>query len=81
MVEIDNKLNFEQHINRNYKSVANLLNALIRLKCLLGFQEREVLVNTFVPSNLNYCTPTWMYASSKCLTKIETGKKNTKNHG
>ena len=51
--------------------VANQLNALIRLKCVLAFQERESLVNTFVPSNFNYCTLTWMYASSKCLTKIE----------
>ena len=31
-VEIDNKLNFEQHINRICKSAANDLNALIRLK-------------------------------------------------
>ena len=36
-VEIDNKLNFEQHINRICKSAANQLNALIRLKRFIYF--------------------------------------------
>ena len=70
-VEIDNKLNFEQHINRICKSAANQLNALIRLKRFLGFQERIAPVNNFVLSNFNYCTLVWMFASSKSLTKTE----------
>ena len=70
-VEIDNKLNFEQHINRICKSTANQLNALIRLKRFLGFQERIALVNSFVLSNFNYCTLVMMFASSKSLSKIE----------
>ena len=67
-VEIDNKLNFEQHIN-TCKSTANQLNALSRLKSFLGFQERKVLVNSFVLSNFNYCTLVWMFACSTSLTK------------
>ena len=55
-VEIDNKLNFEQHINRICKSAANQLNALNRLKRFLGFQKRKAIVNSFVLSNFNYCT-------------------------
>ena len=74
-VEIDNKLNFEQHINRICKSAANQLNALIRLKRFLGFQERIALVNNFVLSNFNYCTLVWMFASSKSLTKTENVHK------
>ena len=70
-VEIDSKLNFEQHINRICKSAANQLNALIRLKRFLGFLERKALVNRFVLSNFNYCTLVWMFAGSKSLTKIE----------
>ena len=69
-VEIDNKLNFEQ-INRICKSASNQLNALTRLKQVLGFQERKALVNSFVLSNFNYCTLVWMLASSKSLTKTE----------
>ena len=52
-VEIDNELNLEQHINRICKSAANQLNAFIRLKHFLCFQERKALVNSFVLSNLN----------------------------
>ena len=70
-IEIDNKLNFAQHINRICKSAANELDALIKLKRFLGFQERKALLNSFVLSNFNYCTLIWMFASSKFLTKIE----------
>ena len=69
--EIDNKLNFEQHINYICKLAANQSNALIRLKSFLGFQKRKVLVDSFVLSNFNYCTLVWMFASSKSLTKTE----------
>ena len=75
-VEI-NMLNFKQHINCICKSAANNLNALIRLKRFLAFQERNVLVNSFVLSNVNYCTFVWMLASSKSLTKIENLHKRT----
>ena len=47
-IEIDAKLNFNHHINKICKSASNQRNALIRLKHLLGFEERKVLVNTFV---------------------------------
>ena len=64
-VEIDHKLNFEQHINRIFKSAPNQLDTLIKLERFLGFQERKAL------SNFDYCTFVWMFASSKSLTKIE----------
>ena len=70
-VEIDNKLNFAQHINRICKSAANQLYALIRLKRFLSFQEKKALVNSFDLSNFNYSTLVWMFASSESLTKID----------
>ena len=54
-IETDDKLNFNHHINNICKSASNQLNALIRLKHLLGFKERKVLVNTILMSNFNYC--------------------------
>ena len=53
-IEIDDKLNFNHHINSICKSPSNQLNALIRLKHLLGFEDKNVLVNTFLMSNFNY---------------------------
>ena len=40
-VGIDNKTNFEQHINRICKSAANQLNALIRLKRFFMFPRKK----------------------------------------
>ena len=54
-VHIDDKLNFNEHINKICKSAGNQLNALIRLKSFLGLKEKEVLVNSFIYSNFNYC--------------------------
>ena len=51
-IETDDKLNFNHHINNICKSASNQLNALIRLKHLLGFEERKVLISTFLISNL-----------------------------
>ena len=52
--EIYHKLNSKQHINHIFKSAANQLNTLTRLKRFLSFQERKVLVNSLVLSIL-YC--------------------------
>ena len=46
-IESNDKLDFNQQINNIYKSVSNQLNALIRPKHLLRFQERKVLANSF----------------------------------
>ena len=62
-IEIRDKLNFNQHIKNNCKSASNQLNALIRLKHLLGFKEKKVLVNAFVMSNFNYCSLVWNFSS------------------
>ena len=74
-IELDNKLNFNHHINNIYKSASNQLNALIRLKHLLRFKERKVLVNTFVMSNFNYCSLVWNFSSAQSLKKSKTCKK------
>ena len=76
-LNVDNKLSLEQHINHIFKSAVNQLNAPIRLTSFLGFQERIVLVNSFVLSNFIHRTLVWMFASSKSLAKIENLHKRT----
>ena len=49
-IEIDNKLNFNNHINTICRSAANQLNALIRLRRFLGIEERKALIQSFVLS-------------------------------
>ena len=74
-VHIDNKLNFNLHIDIICKSASNQLNALVRLKRYLGHEERFVLVNSFIYSNFNYCLLAWMFLSKKSLNKIENLQK------
>ena len=74
-IEIDGKPNFNHRINSICKSASNQLNALMRLKHLLGFEERKVLVNTFVMSNFNYCSLVWNFSGAQSLNKIENQHK------
>ena len=74
-IQIDSQQNFNMHINNICKSAANQLNALIRLNCLLGIDEKKVLVNSFVLSNFNYCPLVWFISSTKSWKKIENLQK------
>ena len=71
-VHLDDKLNFNEHVNKICKSAGNQLNALIRLKSFLGLKEKEVLVNSFIYSNFNYCALVWTLSHKKSLDKIES---------
>ena len=70
-IKINEKLNFNLHISKICKSVANQLNALIRLKQFLSFHAKEVLINSYIISNFNYCPLVWMLSSTQSLNKIE----------
>ena len=69
------KLNFNNHINTIYRTSANQLNALIRLRCFLGIDERKALIQSFVLSNFNYGLLVWTLSSVKSLNKIEKLQK------
>ena len=45
--EIDNELNFNNHISEIYKKAGNKINAISRIQCLLGQKEKEAFVSTF----------------------------------
>ena len=68
-ITIDNRLNFDEHTSSIFKSAANQLNILVRLKIFLGSNDRKVFVNSFVLSNFNYCPLVWFISSSTSLRK------------
>ena len=70
-VQIDAELNFNLHIAIICRSAANQLNALIRLRKFLGFEEKKVLTNSYFYSNFNYCPLVWMFSYAKSLKKVE----------
>ena len=70
-VEIDNKLNFDQHIATLCKKAGAQINAISRLKTFLGMEERKVLIESFIYSNFNYCPLVWHFCSAASKNKIE----------
>ena len=46
-IEIENELNFHNHISNFYKNAGNEINAISRIQSFLGQKEKEALVNAF----------------------------------
>ena len=59
--EIDSKLSFEKHIFILCNNASNQLNAIGRIQKFMGFKGKEVLLNSFVHSNFNYCPLVWQF--------------------
>ena len=57
------------HIFTLCNKVSMQLNAIGRLKHYSG--KKEVIVNSFIYSNFNYCPLVWHFNSCKALRKIE----------
>ena len=70
-LEIDSKLNFDKHITQLCKKSASQLNALCRLNSFLNMDQKNILVNSFIYANFNYCPLVWHFCSKKSMNKIE----------
>ena len=70
-ITFDSKLNFDSHISDLCKRASMQLNALNRLKVYIGNKEMEILINSFIYSNFNYCPLVWHFSSCKSTAKIE----------
>ena len=65
-LEVDSKLNFDEHISKLCNKSAGQLNALCRIRHLMGLEERKILINSFIYSNFNYCPPVWHICPLVC---------------
>ena len=54
-IEIDNQLNFDNHVSTLCKKAGSQLNAIGRLRRCIGFPEKKALIEGIVFSNFNYC--------------------------
>ena len=72
-VKIDHRLTFHDHISDLCRKAAAQLDALKRLtwKGYMEFKAKEILVQSFVFSNFNYCPLVWHYSSEKSMKKNE----------
>ena len=53
-LEIDSKIDFDKHISKLCNKSAGKLNAFTTLNRYLGFEERKMLINSFIYCNFNY---------------------------
>ena len=71
-MEIDNSLTFNTHIGNLCKKAASQLNVLKCLSRFMGYNERQIIMQSlFILSNFNYCALIWHFCSKSNTAKIE----------
>ena len=69
-IKIDNKLNFNTHVDEIYKKAGQKLNALSRVTPYMDLSKRRILLNAFFISQFRYCPLVWMFHSRGKNNKI-----------
>ena len=69
-VTIDNKLNFEKHINNLCDKASQKLNALARMSSYMDLPKRRLIMKAFINSQFGYCPLIWMNHSRTLNSKI-----------
>ena len=69
-VLIDDKLSFKAHITNICNKANQKLNALFRVSNSMTVNQRNLLVNSFINSNFNYCPLIWMFCDHGSNNKI-----------
>ena len=62
-IQIDNKLNFENHIKSLCNKVSQKLGALQRISNMLDTQKKNLLFNSIIKPQFSYCPLVWMFCS------------------
>ena len=87
-VTIDNKLNFNNHLQKVLKKANQKVRALARITPYISIPKRKLLMNSFFISQFNYCPLVWMYHSrlmnnksnqlhEKCLRVVYSDKSSS----
>ena len=69
-VKIDNKLNFESHLNNLCKKASSKIHALARISPYLTENKRKILMGSFFTAQFGYCPLVWMNCSREVNNKI-----------
>ena len=73
-VTFDKKLSFKKHVEDLYKKANQKLHALARLSTYIDPIKSEILMNSFIRSQFNYCPLVWMFhdrATNSKLNRIQ----------
>ena len=69
-VKVDNKLNFNEHLDRIIKETSRKVSALSRIFPFINLTNRRLLMNSFFSSQFSYCPLVWMCHSRTVNSKI-----------
>ncbi len=70
-ITIDEKLKFDKHVNIICKKAARQRNVMYHFKGVFDLKEGQIIYNTFILSNFNYCPIIWHICRKTCTKKIE----------
>ena len=69
-VTIDNKLNFNEHVDNICKKANNKLQALARIAKYLSPGKLRIIMKIFIESQFNYYPLTWMFHSRQLNSNL-----------
>ena len=69
-IKIDSNLNFKEHIESLCKKSSQKVNALSRLASSMNFEQRRLIMNSFIVCHFSYCPVVWMFHSGKLISRI-----------
>ena len=69
-VTIDNKLNFNNHLQKILKKANQKVHVLARITPYMSIPKRKLLMNSFFISQFNYCPLVWMCHNGLMNNKI-----------
>ena len=69
-VEIDNNLDFNQHVSNICKKVSNKIHALRRVSHYMSKDKLRIIMKAFIESQFGYCPLVWMFHSRTLNNRI-----------
>ena len=69
-VKIDHELNFNEHVSSLCKKASQKLNVLSRIASSMTFDQRRLILNSFITSHFSYFPIVWMFHSRKLNERI-----------
>ena len=69
-IQIDHKLNFEEHISNICKKVSLKIHALARISQYMSVDKLRMIMKAFIESQFGYCPLIWMFHSRMLNNKI-----------
>ena len=69
-ITIDNKLNFDEHVNKLCKKASQKIHALARISNFMSQEKLRIIMKAFIESQFGYCPLVWMFHSRTLNNRI-----------